>query len=337
MAAAAQGEALTELLKMLDGKSGAAYCRYIEILRRDEGLGWEHKTKHGKFGEAELKAHTLAAEHLGMHRAFAAALSDVRAALAQGEAPPPSLPAMRYPSEEAIDEYLEGYEFRGDDGDYTPNERERFLMKDAIMGLFADESLFASPTPEQAQPAISTEHGPWLASMHDEGETYCQRCKVRSVFASQRKCDPHIAAEQAQPAVPALTDERAELVAAWNDLPDSLRCHPGLKRLFRACQAMPSATPPAQVEQPTSVLGASPSGPGSTLQPPAAASASIPGAFEVRVAGPDDVAPFDDELTALRYANAINVEYAADCLRNPDPMDHVLCVATVHTRKDSHG
>lgn len=30
--------------------------------------------------------------------------------------------------------------------------------------------------------------------------------------------------------------ERAELVAAWNDLPDSIRCHPGLKRLFRACQ-----------------------------------------------------------------------------------------------------
>jgi hypothetical protein len=48
--------------------------------------------------------------------------------------------------------------------------------------------------------------------------------------------------EQAQPAVPALADERAELVAAWNDLPDSMRCHPGLKRLFRACQAIPSAT-----------------------------------------------------------------------------------------------
>lgn len=29
---------------------------------------------------------------------------------------------------------------------------------------------------------------------------------------------------------------RAELVAAWNDLPDDLRCHPGLKRLYRAAQ-----------------------------------------------------------------------------------------------------
>ena len=33
-----------------------------------------------------------------------------------------------------------------------------------------------------------------------------------------------------------LTPERVELVAAWNDLPDSIRCHPGLKRLFRAAQ-----------------------------------------------------------------------------------------------------
>lgn len=30
--------------------------------------------------------------------------------------------------------------------------------------------------------------------------------------------------------------QRAEVVAAWNDLPASIRCHPGLKRLFRACQ-----------------------------------------------------------------------------------------------------
>jgi hypothetical protein len=28
--------------------------------------------------------------------------------------------------------------------------------------------------------------------------------------------------------------QRLELVAAWNDLPDALRAHPGLKRLYRA-------------------------------------------------------------------------------------------------------
>ncbi len=52
--------------------------------------------------------------------------------------------------------------------------------------------------------------------------------------------------------------------------------------------------------------------------------------FEVRVAGPDDVVTYDDELVALRNANAINKQFLADCLKHPDPMDQVLCVATVH-------
>jgi hypothetical protein len=50
--------------------------------------------------------------------------------------------------------------------------------------------------------------------------------------------------------------------------------------------------------------------------------------FEVRVAGPDDVVPFSDELPALRHANLINQQYLADCLKNPG--NEVLCVATVH-------
>jgi hypothetical protein len=29
---------------------------------------------------------------------------------------------------------------------------------------------------------------------------------------------------------------REDLVAAWNDLPDELRCHPSLKRLYAAAQ-----------------------------------------------------------------------------------------------------
>lgn len=50
--------------------------------------------------------------------------------------------------------------------------------------------------------------------------------------------------------------------------------------------------------------------------------------WEVRVAGPDDLFPHGDELWALRHANAINRNFVADCLKNPD--DIVLCVATVH-------
>ncbi|RZL05279.1 MAG: hypothetical protein EOP40_20585 [Rubrivivax sp.] len=63
-------------------------------------------------------------------------------------------------------------------------------------------------------------------------------------------------------------------------------------------------------------------------RPAAAAAAAAAASFQVRIAGPDDVVPFTDELTALRHANAVNQVFVADCLKNPD--DLVLCVATVH-------
>lgn len=50
--------------------------------------------------------------------------------------------------------------------------------------------------------------------------------------------------------------------------------------------------------------------------------------YVVRVAGPDDVHKHKNELDALRQANAINLQFVADCLKNPG--DIVLCVATVH-------
>lgn len=51
--------------------------------------------------------------------------------------------------------------------------------------------------------------------------------------------------------------------------------------------------------------------------------------FELRIAGPDDVVTYDDELVALRNANAINKQYLTDCAAHPG--NEVLCVATVHT------
>jgi hypothetical protein len=44
-------------------------------------------------------------------------------------------------TESAIDEYLSGYSLIGDDGDYTPTDDEKFVIKDAIIG-------FMSETPE---------------------------------------------------------------------------------------------------------------------------------------------------------------------------------------------
>lgn len=39
----------------------------------------------------------------------------------------------------AIDDYLEGYELRLDDGCHTPTEFERFLLVDAVAGLMHDD------------------------------------------------------------------------------------------------------------------------------------------------------------------------------------------------------
>lgn len=38
----------------------------------------------------------------------------------------------------AISEYVQSYDFRGDDGDHTPTDGERVLIEDAIMGLLAE-------------------------------------------------------------------------------------------------------------------------------------------------------------------------------------------------------
>jgi hypothetical protein len=54
-----------------------------------------------------------------------------------------------------IDEYVGGYEFRGDGGDHTPTESEAILILDAIHGLLEEEDFLkafrASEEPEQAQ------------------------------------------------------------------------------------------------------------------------------------------------------------------------------------------
>ncbi len=50
--------------------------------------------------------------------------------------------------------------------------------------------------------------------------------------------------------------------------------------------------------------------------------------FELRIAGPDDVIVFSDELEALQRANEINKQYLQDRMAHPN--SEVLCVATVN-------
>ena len=58
--------------------SDRAYCNYIEQIVSDVCLGWKYKARHGMFGEAELKGHTLAGEMLGRHKAFDEAANALR-------------------------------------------------------------------------------------------------------------------------------------------------------------------------------------------------------------------------------------------------------------------
>lgn len=50
----------------------------------------------------------------------------------------------------AIDEYLDGYELRLDEGCHTPTEFERFLLSDAVGGLLAEREFLALLTPAPA-------------------------------------------------------------------------------------------------------------------------------------------------------------------------------------------
>lgn len=45
---------------------------------------------------------------------------------------------------EAVEEYIDGYELRADEGAYTPTELERFLITDAIYGVVEDADVLAA-------------------------------------------------------------------------------------------------------------------------------------------------------------------------------------------------
>lgn len=81
--------------------SDRAYCQYLEQMQRPECLGWEAKVASGRFGQAELTAHTKGGEHLGRHRALAEiatmlAAAEPQAAPAQDVAPTDVQPLFWY-------------------------------------------------------------------------------------------------------------------------------------------------------------------------------------------------------------------------------------------------
>lgn len=71
------------------------------------------------------------------------------AGMEQGQANAQANMAIRAPSRDwkaiqvAIDEYLDGYELRADEGAHTPTDFERFLLDDCIAGLLAEDEILA--------------------------------------------------------------------------------------------------------------------------------------------------------------------------------------------------
>lgn len=70
-----------ELVRQMQAFADRQYCLGIEMLKRQECLGWEAKVKAGKFGQAHLDAHVQAGRHFGAHFGIYEAIEAARAAL----------------------------------------------------------------------------------------------------------------------------------------------------------------------------------------------------------------------------------------------------------------
>lgn len=87
---------------------------------------------------------------------------------------------------------------------YTPldhweawaNKHECVPLQTDWQAVAADQAMTIAllKSEQQAEPVISTAHGPWIPSTHpgEEGESYCKRCLLRDKFLGSRQCDPHI-------------------------------------------------------------------------------------------------------------------------------------------------
>jgi hypothetical protein len=81
------------------------------------------------------------------------------AGMEQGQANAQANMAIRAPFRDwkaiqvAIDDYLDGYELRADEGAHTPTDFERFLLDDCIAGLLADDDFLALITGSAAPAA----------------------------------------------------------------------------------------------------------------------------------------------------------------------------------------
>jgi hypothetical protein len=173
---------------------------------------------------AELMDHTDMTDD--MRRQAAHAIDHIETALAAQQ---PAPEAQAVPDErEAFEAWgktmgkgEDGWWFRQlPDGGYSAGKPDfAWTVWQARAALAAQQ-----PAPEaQAEPRISTEHGPWIPSKNsaERGETYCQRCLTRDKFRGARACEPHIVYDQqpapAQPLVMLSDDEISAMEACTTE------------------------------------------------------------------------------------------------------------------------
>lgn len=119
----------------------------------------------------------------------------------------------------ALQEYLLGYEFRGDGGDHTPTEAERLLIEDAIQGLLVDEDFIQAFVTMHNQSAEGTVGQSWaklaIAMLHELRMDYAPGALkdtdgVQAIKALRDKC--------AVSAIEQLSPPTADEIGAYRDL-----------------------------------------------------------------------------------------------------------------------
>jgi len=87
-------------------------------------------------------------------------------------APMPAAPAVRNwkAVQAAIDDYLEGYELRLDEGCHTPTKFEKFLLVDAVAGLMEDDEFIGSMLSAITSPPVGTQDDSQIARWKRDSE-----------------------------------------------------------------------------------------------------------------------------------------------------------------------
>ena len=145
-----------------------------------------------------------------------------------------------------VDDYVSGYEFRGD-GDYTPNEKEQFLIEDCVAGLLHELSqegyFYTQPQPSEVEPVaymFSDDYGRTkIVSGKETAEHWCPPGETVTPLYTQP-----------QPAQQGVPEETEAMVDAAVKVFEDAGAKVDLGWLGEACRAYVAASFTATTPQP---------------------------------------------------------------------------------------